>query len=230
MGGNCIKGRAQGEETGAVIAELIAPRLDPFASVHHENTTLMGGILIAWRQHLGAMMGRLRKLPTLVKLDKKVGHIETQKKKNLVSKLTWISFTLIFLDSMIWSLQTKMPLLKLLIRSPGPYWVLQNLGFGRIWRDIISGDMIMVLDILHLLGEASGLYNNNQKSSRVPLIWLLEMEPLPSSGVIDDWFEPYERIWKTWAPPKCQFFLWLIYLKSERMLFMFVTFRQPKKR
>jgi hypothetical protein len=23
-------------------------------------------------------------------------------------------------------------------------------------------------------------------------------------------FEPYERIWKTWAPPKCPFFLWLV--------------------
>lgn len=23
-------------------------------------------------------------------------------------------------------------------------------------------------------------------------------------------FRPYERIWKTWAPPKCRFFLWLV--------------------
>jgi len=23
-------------------------------------------------------------------------------------------------------------------------------------------------------------------------------------------FEPYERIWKTWAPPKCRFFVWLV--------------------
>jgi hypothetical protein len=23
-------------------------------------------------------------------------------------------------------------------------------------------------------------------------------------------FEPFERIWKTWAPPKCRFFLWLV--------------------
>jgi hypothetical protein len=23
-------------------------------------------------------------------------------------------------------------------------------------------------------------------------------------------FEPFERIWKTWAPPKCHFFLWLV--------------------
>jgi len=23
-------------------------------------------------------------------------------------------------------------------------------------------------------------------------------------------FEPYERIWKTWAPGKCRFFLWLV--------------------
>jgi hypothetical protein len=22
-------------------------------------------------------------------------------------------------------------------------------------------------------------------------------------------FEPWERLWKTWAPPKCKFFLWL---------------------
>jgi hypothetical protein len=27
-------------------------------------------------------------------------------------------------------------------------------------------------------------------------------------------FEPYERIWKTWAPPKCRFFLWLAALKK----------------
>jgi len=24
------------------------------------------------------------------------------------------------------------------------------------------------------------------------------------------WFGPYERIWRTWAPPKCHFFLWLV--------------------
>jgi len=23
-------------------------------------------------------------------------------------------------------------------------------------------------------------------------------------------FEPFERIWKTWAPPKCRFFMWLV--------------------
>lgn len=23
-------------------------------------------------------------------------------------------------------------------------------------------------------------------------------------------FEPYHRTWKTWAPPKCKFFMWLI--------------------
>ena len=23
-------------------------------------------------------------------------------------------------------------------------------------------------------------------------------------------FAPYERIWKSWAPPKCQFFMWLV--------------------
>ncbi|TVU04225.1 hypothetical protein EJB05_50204, partial [Eragrostis curvula] len=23
-------------------------------------------------------------------------------------------------------------------------------------------------------------------------------------------FEPYSRIWKTWAPPKCRFFMWLV--------------------
>ena len=23
-------------------------------------------------------------------------------------------------------------------------------------------------------------------------------------------FEPYERIWKSWAPPKCRFFMWLV--------------------
>jgi hypothetical protein len=27
-------------------------------------------------------------------------------------------------------------------------------------------------------------------------------------GSID--FEPYERVWKTWAPAKCKFFLWLV--------------------
>jgi hypothetical protein len=27
-------------------------------------------------------------------------------------------------------------------------------------------------------------------------------------GSVD--FEPYHRIWKTWAPPKCKFFMWLI--------------------
>jgi hypothetical protein len=27
-------------------------------------------------------------------------------------------------------------------------------------------------------------------------------------------FEPYERIWKTWAPPKCRFFMWLAALKK----------------
>jgi hypothetical protein len=23
-------------------------------------------------------------------------------------------------------------------------------------------------------------------------------------------FEPYERIWKTWAPAKCRYFVWLV--------------------
>jgi hypothetical protein len=23
-------------------------------------------------------------------------------------------------------------------------------------------------------------------------------------------FEPWERVWKTWAPPKCRFFVWLV--------------------
>lgn len=23
-------------------------------------------------------------------------------------------------------------------------------------------------------------------------------------------FEPFERIWKSWAPPKCRFFMWLV--------------------
>jgi hypothetical protein len=23
-------------------------------------------------------------------------------------------------------------------------------------------------------------------------------------------FEPYERIWKSWAPPKCRYFAWLV--------------------
>ena len=23
-------------------------------------------------------------------------------------------------------------------------------------------------------------------------------------------FEPYERVWKSWAPPKCKFFMWLV--------------------
>jgi hypothetical protein len=23
-------------------------------------------------------------------------------------------------------------------------------------------------------------------------------------------FSPYERIWKSWAPPKCRFFMWLV--------------------
>jgi hypothetical protein len=27
-------------------------------------------------------------------------------------------------------------------------------------------------------------------------------------------FEPYERIWKSWAPPKCRFFMWLTALKK----------------
>ena len=28
-------------------------------------------------------------------------------------------------------------------------------------------------------------------------------------------FEPYERIWKTWALPKCRFFLWLMAHKKS---------------
>jgi hypothetical protein len=28
-------------------------------------------------------------------------------------------------------------------------------------------------------------------------------------------FEPFERIWKTWAPPKCRFFLWLVAHKKR---------------
>jgi hypothetical protein len=27
-------------------------------------------------------------------------------------------------------------------------------------------------------------------------------------------FEPYQRIWKSWAPPKCRFYLWLAALKK----------------
>jgi hypothetical protein len=26
-------------------------------------------------------------------------------------------------------------------------------------------------------------------------------------------FEPFQRIWKTWVPPKCRFFLWLVVQK-----------------
>jgi hypothetical protein len=38
-----------------------------------------------------------------------------------------------------------------------------------LFINLVAEDMIMVLDILHLLGEASGLYNNNQKSSVYPI-------------------------------------------------------------
>jgi hypothetical protein len=31
-------------------------------------------------------------------------------------------------------------------------------------------------------------------------------------------FEPWERLWKTWAPPKCKFFLWLAIRKSVGQL------------
>jgi hypothetical protein len=27
-------------------------------------------------------------------------------------------------------------------------------------------------------------------------------------------FEPYERIWKSWAPPKCRYFAWLVALQK----------------
>ncbi|KAL5674584.1 hypothetical protein ACJX0J_018890 [Zea mays] len=45
--------------------------------------------------------------------------------------------------------------------------------------------------------------------------WINDIPGSLSVGALADFlriwdlFEPFERIWKTWAPPKCRFFLWL---------------------
>lgn len=88
---------------------------------------------------------------------------------------------------------------------------------GRAWMSDIRGALSVgaIVDYLHLwnLLLAAELRQNvedkhifrlaaNGKYSAKSAYEGLFIGSIP--------FEPYERIWKTWAPPKCRFFMWLV--------------------
>jgi hypothetical protein len=68
--------------------------------------------------------------------------------------------------------------------------------FLRLWDMVAQVDLCLDKEDKHIFRlAANGKYSAKAAYERLFL------------GSVE--FEPYERIWKTWAPPKCWFFLWL---------------------
>jgi hypothetical protein len=94
--------------------------------------------------------------------------------------------------------------------------VVEVLTEWRWVRDVHGAAIVQViLEILNLCNLLSGV--TLQPNSLDKHIWRLSSSGLYSAksaylglfqGSIA--FNPWKRIWKTWAPNKCQFFLWLV--------------------
>jgi len=88
---------------------------------------------------------------------------------------------------------------------------------NRAWIADIHGAITVevLLDVFQLWDILSGIVLQPEREDTH--IWRLSSNGQYSAKAAYEgfflgasFFAPWERIWKTWAPPKCQFFMWLV--------------------
>ena len=88
---------------------------------------------------------------------------------------------------------------------------------NKTWISNIQGALTIgvIIDYLHLWDNLSDFFLQPEVEDRH--IWRFSSDGQYSVKtayrglfVGSTSFEPWERVWKSWAPPKCRFFVWLV--------------------
>ncbi|KAL5668347.1 hypothetical protein ACJX0J_020568 [Zea mays] len=154
-------------------------------------------------------MGRFKKLnqPTLVKLDRLDSPIAEQEGRFIQDNFMLLDITKAF-DSVSWPFLIEEGLLQPLSTRDYSTLSLQVPWAAHPIVDKIANqlpgwkaDFVLVQSVLTGIGNgASTLFWSDR--------WTVQ-EAIEDNGWINDIPGSLSRIWKTWAPPKCRFFLWL---------------------